>query len=184
MATFDREGAKTAFPYRATAPGERASGTGVLSRLPVLALDLTPDVTGHAEPEVLLDVRGAPPVRVKAVHPAPPVDPIAAPRWRDALAALPGADGRGDVRILAGDFNATLDHAELRRLLGRGYTDAADAVGKGWLWTWPALPRRALPITIDHILVDKRVAVEDVTVVRVPRTDHRAVVATLRLPRG
>ncbi|WP_037494242.1 endonuclease/exonuclease/phosphatase family protein [Solirubrobacter soli] len=184
MTKLDRVGAKTAFPQRAVEPGQGASGTGVLSRLPVLARDTAPDVTGHAEPEVLLDVRGAPPVRLKAVHPAPPVSSFAAPRWSDALAALPGSDGRGDVRILAGDFNATLDHVELRRLLARGYTDAADAAGKGWIWTWPALPRRALPITIDHILVDKRVEVERVTVVRIPGSDHRAIIATLRLPKG
>jgi endonuclease/exonuclease/phosphatase (EEP) superfamily protein YafD len=182
MAELDRVGARTAYPYRATEPGEGASGTGVLSRLPLTALDTAPDVTGHAQPEVRLSVRGAPPVRLKAVHPSPPVDPVAAPIWRQALAALPTADGRGDVRILAGDFNATLDHVELRRLLGRGYADAADAVGKGWVWTWPALPRRALPITIDHVLVDRRVEVERVEVVSIPRSDHRAVVATLRLP--
>jgi endonuclease/exonuclease/phosphatase (EEP) superfamily protein YafD len=184
MAKLDRVGAKAAFPYRATEPGEGASGPGVLSRLGGLARDTAPDVTGHAEPEVLLDVRGAPPVRLKAVHPAPPVNATAAPTWQRALAALPGSDGHGDVRILAGDFNATLDHVELRRLLDRGYTDAADAVGKGFVWTWPALPRRALPITIDHVLVDERVEVERVEVVRVPRSDHRAVIATLRLPRG
>ena len=43
--------------------------------------------------------------------------------------------------------------------------------------------RRALPLTIDHILVDRRVRVERVTVVPIPRTDHRAVIAVLRLPR-
>jgi endonuclease/exonuclease/phosphatase (EEP) superfamily protein YafD len=156
-----------------------------MSRLPLRALDTSPNRKGHAEPEVVVRVDGAPPVRVKAVHPAPPVNPTAAPFWQDALAALPSSDGRGDVQILAGDFNATLDHAELRDLLGRGYTDAADAVGKGLVWTWPARRRgRALPLTIDHILVDKRVEVERVEVVRVPRSDHRAVIATLRLPRA
>jgi len=54
----------------------------------------------------------------------------------------------------------------------------------GWTPTWPAPPkqRRALPLTIDHILVDRRVRVEKVTVVRIPRSDHRAVIAVLRLP--
>jgi len=100
-----------------------------------------------------------------------------------AIAALPGSDSRGDVRILAGDLNATLDHPELRALLDRGYIDAADAVGVGLRPTWPALKRRALPVTIDHVLVDRRVRVEKVTVVQIPRTDHRAVIAVLRLPR-
>ena len=88
------------------------------------------------------------------------------------------------MQILAGDFNATLDHSEFRALLDRGYLDAADAAGEGWTPTWPAPPkqRRALPLTIDHILVDRRVRVEKVTVVRIPRSDHRAVIAVLRLP--
>ena len=50
--------------------------------------------------------------------------------------------------------------------------------------TWPAPPRqrRALPLTIDHILVDRRVRVERVTIVQIERSDHRAVIAELRLP--
>ena len=46
-------------------------------------------------------------------------------RWRGDLRALPPATPDGPLRILAGDFNATLDHAELRRLLDTGYEDAA-----------------------------------------------------------
>jgi endonuclease/exonuclease/phosphatase (EEP) superfamily protein YafD len=185
MRRLDRAGAKALFPERVLDPRERASGSGVFSRTPLAVVDTRTNRTGHAEPEVSLTVAGAPAVRVKAVHPAPPVNPSAAPSWRDALAALPASDSRGDVQILAGDFNATLDHPELRDLLGRGYTDAADAVGAGLKWTWPALRRgRALPLTIDHVLVDKRVKVEKVTVVRVPGSDHRAVIAVLRLPRG
>jgi endonuclease/exonuclease/phosphatase (EEP) superfamily protein YafD len=183
LAELDRAGAAERFPGRVLDPREGAAGSGVLSRTPLVAIDTSPNRQGHAEPEVELRVPGAPPVRLKAVHPSPPVNPTAAPSWQDALAALPGSDGRGDVRILAGDFNATLDHAELRDLLGRGYVDAADAVGKGFVWTWPARGRaRALPLTIDHVLVDRRVEVEKVVVVRVPGSDHRAVITTLRLP--
>ena len=36
-------------------------------------------------------------------------------QWRADLRALPPATPDGRLRILAGDFNATLDHAELRR---------------------------------------------------------------------
>jgi endonuclease/exonuclease/phosphatase (EEP) superfamily protein YafD len=185
MARLDRAGAAGSFPHRVLDPREGASGSGVLSRTALVAVDTSPNRKGHAEPEVRLTVEGAPPVRLKAVHPAPPVNATAAPYWQDALAALPSSDGRGDVQILAGDFNATLDHHELRALLDRGYTDAADAVGKGFVWTWPARRRtRALPLTIDHVLVDERVEVEKVVVVRVPGSDHRAVIATLRLPKG
>ena len=184
MRRLDRVGAKEQFPGRVVDPRFGASGSGVLSRRPVKVTDTTPDRKGHAQPEVEISVAGAPPVRIKAVHPAPPVNPTAAPLWRGSLAALPGSDGRGHVQILAGDFNATLDHPELRALLGRGYTDAADAAGKGLTWTWPARKLRAPPLTIDHILVDRRVRVERVTVARIPGSDHRAVIAVLRLPRG
>jgi endonuclease/exonuclease/phosphatase (EEP) superfamily protein YafD len=183
MRRLDRVGARELFPGRVVDPRFGAAGSGVLSRARVRVVDTSPDRKGHAQPEVELTVAGAPPVRIKAVHPAPPVNPTAAPLWRGALAALPGSDSRGDVQILAGDFNATLDHPELRDLLDRGYTDAADAVGKGLVWTWPVRGLRAPPLTIDHVLVDRRVQVERVTVVEIPGSDHRAVIAELRLPR-
>ena len=155
----------------------------MLSRRPLAAVETAPNAKGHAQPEVVLRVPGAPPVRVKAVHPAPAGQPRRRAGWQEAIAALPGADARGDVEILAGDFNATLDHRELRALLDRGYVDAADAVGDGLrLDLARAAARRALPLTIDHMLVDRRVRVEGVTVVRVPGSDHRAVIAVLRLP--
>jgi endonuclease/exonuclease/phosphatase family metal-dependent hydrolase len=162
------------FPGRVVDPQWGSTGTAVLVDCPVEPTDRTAHFT----------VAGAPPVSVSVVHPRPPVNPGAARVWRGLMRALPGSDGQGDVQILAGDFNATLDHAELRRVLDRGYIDAADAVGKGFVWTWPALPRRALPITIDHVLVDRRVHVRSVTVVRIPGTDHRAVIAQLELPAG
>jgi endonuclease/exonuclease/phosphatase family metal-dependent hydrolase len=168
-----RAGASEQFPGgQILEPDLGAAGVGLLSRLPM-------DADG------VVTVRGAPPVRIKAVHPRPQVSRTAEPEWRAALAALPGSDSRGDVQILAGDFNATLDHPEFRKLLDRGYLDAADSAGAGWRPTWPAPPStgRALPLTIDHVLVDTRVRVEKVTVVDIPHSDHRAVIAVLRLPR-
>ena len=58
--------------------------------------------------------------------------------WRADLRALPPATRAAHVRIIAGDFNATLDHAELRRVLDRGYEDAADEMGHGLRATWPS----------------------------------------------
>ena len=83
------------------------------------------------------------------------------------------------MRILAGDFNASLDHAAMRRLLDRGYKDAAAQVGAGLIPTWPANKRIPPIITIDHVLVDHRVGVKAVSVHDVPGTDHRAVFAEL-----
>jgi endonuclease/exonuclease/phosphatase (EEP) superfamily protein YafD len=174
MERLDAAGASEHFPARAVDPARGAGGSGVLSRHPLRD-------TGA---DVRIAVPGARPVRVRTVHPVPPITPTAAREWRAAIRTLPGADARGDVSILAGDFNATLDHPELRALLDRGYLDAADAAGEGLRPTWPAQPRRrrALPLTIDHVLVDRRVRVESVSVVPIRRSDHRAVIAVLRLP--
>ena len=105
--------------------------------------------------------------------------------WAAGLRAQASATAGRPLRILAGDFNATLDHAELRRLLATGYRDAADQVGRGLIPTWPYYgPRtRFIPkVTIDHVLVDRGVGVRDFDAVTVPLTDHRAILTTLVIP--
>jgi endonuclease/exonuclease/phosphatase (EEP) superfamily protein YafD len=88
------------------------------------------------------------------------------------------------VRVLAGDFNATLDHALLRRLLDTGYRDAAATVGAGLVGTWGPYDGDPIPpVVIDHVLADRRVGVVAVSVHRVPGSDHRAVLASLTPPR-
>jgi endonuclease/exonuclease/phosphatase family metal-dependent hydrolase len=37
-------------------------------------------------------------------------------------------------------------------------------------------------VTIDHVLVDRRIGVRDVQVHGLPRSDHRAVLASLTVP--
>jgi endonuclease/exonuclease/phosphatase (EEP) superfamily protein YafD len=89
----------------------------------------------------------------------------------------------GQVRLLIGDFNATLDHAVLRRLLATGYRDAGDVAGAGLAASWPydkLFPR----VTIDHVLADRRIGVRGYAVKPVPRSDHRSVFAELLLPPG
>ena len=88
------------------------------------------------------------------------------------------------MRILAGDFNATLDHAELRRVLGRGYADAGDELGSGLRATWPSHRRFPPPVTIDHVLADTRVGARSLDTFDVRGSDHRAVLVELVLPRA
>jgi endonuclease/exonuclease/phosphatase family metal-dependent hydrolase len=133
-----------------------------------------------AMPEATLHVPGAPAIRVKAVHPVAPLrDDVAV--WLDGMRSLPRATPDGAMRMLIGDFNATLDHDELRHLISSGYVDAADATGKGLHGTYPA--RRRLRLAIDHVLVDRRARVTGFDVHLVPGSDHRAITATIRLPR-
>jgi endonuclease/exonuclease/phosphatase family metal-dependent hydrolase len=117
------------------------------------------------------------------VHPAAPSGQDRLPAWWADLASEPRPDPNEPPRILIGDFNATLDHAALRRLISHGYRDAADATGSGLIGTWgPYLNRRIPAVTIDHVLVDHRIGVRDVEVRGIPRTDHRTVLATLTIP--
>jgi endonuclease/exonuclease/phosphatase (EEP) superfamily protein YafD len=160
---------------RVARPRDRAAGTGLYSRFPLAAVR-PPSRTIFAMSAATLTLPGGERLQLVSVHPPAPTARGAIPDWRHDLRSLPGP-GPGPT-VLAGDFNATLDHAELRRLLGRGYQDAADATGTGLRGTWPAT--RLLPrVTIDHVLADRRTRVLSFSVHDLSGSDHRAVLAEL-----
>jgi endonuclease/exonuclease/phosphatase (EEP) superfamily protein YafD len=135
------------------------------------------------QPAVRLSRRSGPDVEVVAVHTMPPAVSSAQVRaWTADLAALPDPDRRV-LRVLAGDFNATLDHAALRSVLARGYVDAARAVGRAGAWTWRPLHAPLPRLTLDHVLVDPRIGVIALALIPVRGSDHRALVVDLVLPR-
>jgi endonuclease/exonuclease/phosphatase family metal-dependent hydrolase len=150
------------------------------ARYPLRARPKPNPFIGPAMPRAEMKVPGAGRVEVVSVHLARPLNPLGVAQWSRGFTTLPPAEADGVVRILAGDFNATLDHAPLRNLLHAGYVDAANATGTGLTPTF----RRRLwpPITLDHVLVNARCAVLRVAVYDLPRSDHRAVFAELRLP--
>jgi endonuclease/exonuclease/phosphatase (EEP) superfamily protein YafD len=118
---------------------------------------------------------------IHAAPPRPPWSPRATARWRTQLSALPAPGD--DPCIFAGDFNATLDHAQFRRILRRGYADAASQVGHGLSTTWGPRPgQRPALLAIDHVLTDGRCAVLATSAHRLAGSDHRALYAELRLP--
>jgi hypothetical protein len=164
-------------------PGSVTAASGaVWTRLTVAGRGSEPGT--FEQPTVRLAVDGARDVALTAVHTAPPaVSPAAVRAWADDLAALPDPEP-GVLRVLAGDFNATLDHGALRALLRRGYVDAARGVGGALAWTWRPLRLRFPRLTVDHVLVDPRITVTSIAVVTVAGSDHRAVVADLVLPPG
>jgi endonuclease/exonuclease/phosphatase (EEP) superfamily protein YafD len=82
--------------------------------------------------------------------------------------------------IVAGDFNATLDHAVFRHAI-TGCADAGERTGQGLVGTWPnRFPRRLGP-QIDHVLITGGITAETLSVHDVPGSDHRAVLTRLRL---
>lgn len=167
-------------PEQMLEAGDGAVGIGLYARVP---LELAAVPGARRNPLILAAavVEGAPRIEIAAVHPPPP---LRGSGWRGDLRALPSATPDGPLRILAGDFNATLDHAELRRLLDTGYVDAAAEVGAGLRPTWPHGRRFPPPVTIDHVLADRRCGVRSFSVHEVAGADHRAVFAELVLPRA
>lgn len=182
VAELDAAGLDELLPHRVLHDEHDARGSGLYGRHPLTELPDLFTPIGHNMPAAALTLPSGERVEVVAVHPNPPLGPMV-DKWNRALESFPSAGG-GAVRVLAGDFNASLDHRALRDLLGRGYADAARRVGAGLTPTWPNGGRMPPLIAIDHILVDERAGVSSFAVLDVPGTDHRGVFTELRLPGG
>jgi endonuclease/exonuclease/phosphatase family metal-dependent hydrolase len=154
-------------------------GSGIYSRFPLS--DGPPVAPVHmAQPTALLELPNGDAVELICVHPVTPnLGRGGSGSWRAELGVLPAPGGL--PRVLAGDFNATLDHAAFRGVLRLGYADAAQQAGKALTPTWGP-PGRGAVLTLDHVLVDRNSAVLDYSVHVVPGTDHRAVFAEVQLP--
>lgn len=155
------------------------AGAGLWSREPLVRVTFDHSPMQWPSPEAVVPKYG---LQIRSLHPNPPMKPAMVDTWKSDLAGLPATPGPHDfLRILVGDYNATLDNRQLREVIGRGYVDAADALGAGLHFTWPA---GRSTLTIDHLLVDKRARVLSYDTRRVSGTDHRAIVVRLRLPAG
>jgi len=121
--------------------------------------------------------------RIVAVHAVAPIR-WELRNWRSDLDWLAEQCSGGNV-IMAGDFNATVDHFAGRGVdggdLGR-CRDAAVAAGAGGLGTWPTDVPELLGSPIDHVLATPGWRVDAFRVigdVDQSGSDHRPVVATL-----
>lgn len=118
-----------------------------------------------------------------AVHLLPPW-PYPSAEWLSETtrlrAMLAAAAQDGSAVVVAGDFNATTDHARFRSLLSGGYRDGAEQVGAGYLPTYPT--DRWFPplVALDHVLT-RGAAVTDLSTASLPGSDHRAMLARVRL---
>ncbi|MDT7580778.1 MAG: hypothetical protein QOK35_2042 [Pseudonocardiales bacterium] len=115
-----------------------------------------------------------------AVHTAAPRNPRFAARWLRDLAQVGRWTRAVPAPIVAGDLNATLDNGPMRHALG-GCVTAATGV-RGLVGTFPSSLPRWFGIQIDHVLVPDEAETLAFAVHDLPGTDHRAVVARLRLP--
>ncbi|GIF18663.1 endonuclease/exonuclease/phosphatase family metal-dependent hydrolase [Actinoplanes tereljensis] len=175
-------GLDTLLPYHSLAEEWDPTGSGLYSRFPISAAGSARAKGNNQQAYATVQPPGATALAVQSAHPLAPYAVSALADWRAGLAAEPVPDPDGPPRILLGDFNSTLDHAPIRHLIDRGYRDAADTVGEGLVPTWGPWYHHLPPVTLDHVLVDERVGVRDVSVHGVTGSDHRAVIATLTVP--
>jgi endonuclease/exonuclease/phosphatase family metal-dependent hydrolase len=182
-ARLGRAGLGDLLPYRVPQPAPDGTQDSIYARYPLRG-EPPAAPAGAVRCAAWLGLPSGPSVQLACIHTVPPRSlwsPGATARWCGQLAALPAP--AGSPCVVAGDFNATLDHAQFRRLLRRGYADAASGAGHGLSLTWgPRSGRRPNLLAIDHVLIDRRCAVLATSAHRLPGSDHRALYAELRLP--
>ncbi len=165
----------TDLPHSFVRPAELAYGTALYSRYP---LSSTASVPGFALATLtaVASVPGRGDVQLFAVHPVPPTAPA---DWADELkkieALLQGVPAPRPV-IALGDYNATYDHVQFRRLLAGGYRDAGQLAGVGWTPTYPTDKAYPALVGIDHVLL-RGLGAADVTAHEIPGADHLALLA-------
>ncbi|MET7734000.1 endonuclease/exonuclease/phosphatase family protein [Streptomyces sp. NPDC005402] len=168
------------YPYRRSVAGGGSTGSVVLSRFPLKPAAGIPDST-MGMPGAVADMRGHP-VRLQLAHPMPPL-PSQLDLWRSELGRLRNfaAAAHQAPTVLAGDFNASQDHAAFRAILDTGLRDAARLAGSGRTPSWPARTAPVIGAQIDHVLVSADFSASDARFLHLTDTDHRALLVAITL---
>lgn len=185
----ERAGISERFPHSSLMAIPGAGGVGIWSRYPLVVLS-EPWHRNVFIPAVRLQIPGVQvdPV-LAAVHVQSPVagDENTVDDWLRGMKAAKAqlqnfsrAAGPGAV-IVGGDYNSTPDMREFRDLLTDGYDDAVNQSGSGVALTFPSNASIPPVITIDHVLTRNATATA-VKTITIAGSDHRAVLATVRLP--
>jgi len=122
-------------------------------------------------------------LRLIAYHGYPPL-PSAVTTWKQDLEVVKGWCSSGAETVLAGDFNATTDHADFRDALGRHCKSVAPSSGAGLQGTWPADRPVFFRTQIDHVVVSEGVVPGKFSTYEIDGTDHRAIIATVAVPKS
>ncbi|WP_425841614.1 endonuclease/exonuclease/phosphatase family protein [Streptomyces fractus] len=176
---LDRESLRTRYPHRRAVAADGSEGSVILSTFPLKA---APKVTATmGMPAATADVRGHA-VRLQLAHPMPPL-PDQVGVWKTELGRLADvARASGGPTIMAGDFNATQDHAAFRRILDAGALhDAARLTGHARRPSWPSTAPGPLGTQIDHVLVTDDFSADKSRFIHLADTDHRALLVDLTL---
>ncbi|WP_300012412.1 endonuclease/exonuclease/phosphatase family protein [Pseudonocardia sp.] len=163
--------------------GSTGEGVGDIDGVSALAHADLGDVTATVDPttpfpSVVLTGGALGALRFVGFHSIAPV-PGRIRQWRSDLAHVATWCAAPTAAIVAGDFNATLDHSAFRSGTA-GCGDAAEQAGAGLVGTWPSSWPRAVGTQIDHVVATRGLRAESLDVHDVTGTDHRAVLSRLR----
>ncbi|MBT2418623.1 endonuclease/exonuclease/phosphatase family protein [Streptomyces sp. ISL-22] len=167
------------YPHRAARIAGGSAGSVVLSRFPLRPAGAVAGTM--AMPGAVADVRGHA-VRLQLAHPMPPL-PGQIGLWRRELDALHDFAAEHDRTplVLAGDFNASQDHAAFRRILDAGLRDAARLTGHDRTPSWPARTAPTFGVQIDHVLLSADLSARTARFLDLTGTDHRALLVDVTL---
>ncbi|MCZ2803715.1 endonuclease/exonuclease/phosphatase family protein [Modestobacter sp. VKM Ac-2983] len=176
-------------PHTVVEPLPGAAGIGLWSRYPLADEQGSRLTFPWVSARVLLG-DGLPSPTVVAFHAAGPW-PQPADDWVRDMAKLPGlldevaadAEPHGSTVLVGGDFNATWGNAQFRALLGDGYRDSAEQLGRQWTATFPSGYGVPPLIGIDHLLV-RNAGARELDTVEIPGSDHLGLVVRVALPPG
>ncbi|MBT2506570.1 endonuclease/exonuclease/phosphatase family protein [Streptomyces sp. ISL-98] len=170
------------YPYRKVVEASGAEGSAILSKYPLRS---APGIDGTlAMPGAVALVHDRA-VRIQLTHPMPPA-PGHVPDWRSELGAIRDYAARDKDRptLVAGDFNASQDHAVFRRILDAGGLRDTAALGGAFRTpSWPA-DIDGIGAQIDHVLASDDFAVRSARFLTLRNTDHRALLVELELHSG
>ncbi len=183
LQALDQAGLSDLLPYAQTNPRPTAGGTGIYARYPLSDSKRIRIIQGFTETTATVQVPGARPVTVTAIHYCAPADPIQTFCWQYGKERIPPATPDGPVQLLLGDFNMTVDYASFRDVLATGYRDAASVLGDGLVTTWPYNGMPLPKVAIDHVVPDRRIGVSALRAHTVKESDHRALTAVLTFPK-
>lgn len=177
-------GLLAAYPHHLLDPRPDFHGSALLSRSPMSRGSVL-DVHGSGMVAADVDTPMGR-LHVVSVHVVNPAPDLMITTWRDQLTWLAGYVRRHPAPlVLAGDFNATVDHRALRALLDAGVSDAHDQAGVGLGLTWPqrhwATGRGPfIPLLrLDHVLVTADLTVRRVRTAASAGSDHRRLVTEI-----
>ncbi|WP_238161334.1 endonuclease/exonuclease/phosphatase family protein [Kribbella antibiotica] len=121
-------------------------------------------------------------LRLVAYHGFPPL-PEDVPPWKHDLTQVRRWCAQDPPTIVAGDFNATLDHADFRWALASNCHSVGPSVGGGLKGTWPSDQPAIARTQIDHVLATRTIRPLKFATYEVEGTDHLAVIATVAVPK-